>query len=151
MSTNDVPGAKPGNRDELAMGCWAEHQDGSLLFVESTESGRTIYSLFDLSKDPIVEWRDAMMEGAFKHTFSWKTGDKDRWTWHDKTAFPWDRIIKIGAKDGLRHVSADAIETAAERVRKSREIHTSVPVDPAVISSRVAKLGAKAKKLVDKL
>lgn len=31
MSTNDVPGAKTENRDVLAMGCWAEHEDGSLI------------------------------------------------------------------------------------------------------------------------
>ena len=50
MSTNDVPGANPANRDELAMGAWAEHADGSLIFVESTEGGTCIYEVFDLSE-----------------------------------------------------------------------------------------------------
>jgi len=33
MSTNDVPGAKAANNDALAMGCWAEHADGSLILM----------------------------------------------------------------------------------------------------------------------
>lgn len=39
MSTNDVPGANPVNKDILAAGCWAEHADGSLLFVKGNEGG----------------------------------------------------------------------------------------------------------------
>ena len=58
MSTNDVPGADPRNSDELATGCWAEHEDGSLIFVESTEVNRVIYSVFDMSRTPPLEYRD---------------------------------------------------------------------------------------------
>src|SRR5262245_9470136 len=120
MSTSDVPGANPANGDALKMGCWAEHQDGSLIFVESTEANRVIYSIFDVSKDPPVEYRDAMPQASFESTFSWdksKTGE--RWTWHDKTPFPWDRIIKAGIPDGGRFASADGLLTAAERVARS--------------------------------
>jgi len=153
MSTNDVPGAKPENHDQLAMGCWAEHADGSLIVVESTEGGRIIYSIFDMAKKPIVEYRDSMAEAEFKKTLSWDPKDKksERWTWHDKTPFPWDRIIKEGASDGTRFAHADDLETAAERVRKSREIHRGTPVDEAEISSRFERLGEKANKLIRKL
>lgn len=124
MSTNDVPGANPRNNDELAMGCWAEHDDGSLIFVESTETGRVIYSMFDMAKQPPVEYRDAMPETSFKKTFSWvpdgkKTGTNEKWVWHDKTPFPWDRIIKGGFADGERLPSADHVMSAAERVADS--------------------------------
>ena len=133
------------------MGCWAEHDDGSLIFVESTEGGRNIYSVFDMDKKPVVEYRDSMADGAFKKQYSYDGGKKDRWTWHDKTAFPWDRIIKAGAKDGVRHASADDLITAAERVRRSREINRGHDVDPEEVLSRVDRLGETAANLVRKL
>lgn len=154
MSTNDVPGHKPENRDQLAMGCWAEHDDGSMIFVDSTEGGRVIYTIFDMDKVPIVEYRDAMAEGAFKKAFSWKPGDKksEKWTWHDKTPFPWDRIIKVGGKDGMKFASAEAQLTAAERVRRSREIHHGRAVDVEEIkSTRVDRIGKKAKEILRRL
>jgi hypothetical protein len=118
MSTNDVPGANPANRDALAMGAWAEHADGSLIFVESNEGARVIYSIFDMSKTPIVEFRDAMPEVNFKREYSWDPArpSGEKWTWHDKTPFPWDRVIREGARDGLRYASARDQLTAAERV-----------------------------------
>jgi hypothetical protein len=154
MSTNDCPGANPANRDQLAMGAWAEHEDGSLIVVESTEGGRVIYSIFDMSKTPVIEYRDSMAESAFKKQFSWEPKDgkkKDRWTWRDKTPFEWDRIIKHGAMDGTRFAHADDLETAAERVRKSRELHRGTPVDESKISSRFERLGEKANKLIKKI
>lgn len=87
MSTNDVPGAIENNHDELAMGCWAEHEDGSLLFVESTEGGRVIYSIFNMSVEPIVEYRDAMPLRGFEDLFSWsrkkKSVSRRRKKWKD--------------------------------------------------------------------
>ncbi len=123
MSTNDVPGYKDENRDELACGAWAEHDDGSMIFVESTEINRVIYSVFDMAHDPPIEYRDAMPEASFKKTYSWP-GSKDKWTWHDKTPFPWDRIIKQ-FKDGPKPAAADHSITAAERIRTSRERHST--------------------------
>jgi hypothetical protein len=120
MATTDVPGANPKNGDSLRMGCWAEHEDGSLIFVQGTEQNRVIYSMFDMSKDPIVEYRDAMANDTFNSTFSWEKKPKqEKWTWHDKTPFPWDKIIKRGASDGWRPASAAALLTAAERVADS--------------------------------
>lgn len=151
MSTNDVPGAKPENRDQLAMGCWAEHDDGSLILVESTEGGRIVYSIFDVARKPITEYRDAMAEGAFKKQFSWKGGADIKWTWHDKTAFPWDRIIREGARDGARFADVEEQLSAAERVRRSREIQRGTPVDPDDIAHRFDQLGDKAEGLISRL
>jgi hypothetical protein len=61
-----------------------------------------------------------MSEVSFKSTFSWKPGSQnEKWTWHDKTPFPWDRIIKRGFPDGGRMPGAEHILTAAERVAES--------------------------------
>ena len=129
MSTTDVPGAKRKNGDELSMGCWAEHEDGSLIFVESTEGGRVIFMVFDVAQTPPVEYRDAMPEAAFKDRFSWKDGDDDKWTWHDKTPFPWDRVIDHGGRSGPGYTHADDLINAAQRVAKSRQMRGS-DVDP---------------------
>jgi len=120
MSTNDVPGANPQNNDILDIGCWAEHEDGSLIIVEGTEDNRVIYSIFDMAKIPIIEYRDAMPKISFEKTFSWNVKtSKEKWTWHDKSPFPWNRIIKKGFSDGGRLASAEHIITAAERVAES--------------------------------
>ena len=120
MSTTDVPGANPANGDTLKEKCWAESKDGSLLFVESTENGRVIYSVFDMSKDRVIEYRDAMDEETFKKRFTAATGSSVVWTWHDKKSFPWNRVIKNGAEDGARHASADDLLAEAEEVAASR-------------------------------
>lgn len=129
MSTHDVPGANPVNGDALAMGCWAEHSDGSLILVESTEGSRVIYSIFDMAKEPPIEYRDAMPEVSFHSTFSWANAGKrslnEKWTWHDKTPFPWDRIIKNGARDGSRLPAAEHVLNAAERIMESRTRHSA--------------------------
>lgn len=118
MSTNDVPGAKASNNDVLAMGSWAEHDDGSLILVEAVEAGRVVYSIFDVADTP-VEYRDSMPESGFKNQFSWKPGSSGlKWTWHDKTPFPWDRVMR-DFKSGSRRISADDEITAAQRVAES--------------------------------
>lgn len=129
MSTNDVPGAKTQNKDVLAMGCWAEHEDGSLIFVESVEGGRVVYVIFDMAQTPPIEYRDAVAEKAFKADFSWKGGKDIKWTWHDKTPFPWERIIDAGGRGGPGYASADHLMTAAEQVAKSRKMRGK-KVDP---------------------
>lgn len=155
MSTPDVPGSNPANRDVLSMGCWAEHDDGSLILIESTENNRIIYSIFDMAKDPIIEYRDAMPDVSFKSTYSWKPGKpkQDKWTWHDKTAFPWDRVIKTGFSDGQRFASAAGLQTAAERVAESLRLRgqkfdadqhqhkapTQVPITANVIMDKLGR------------
>jgi hypothetical protein len=127
MSTNDVPGANPDNNDELGMGCWAEHHDGSLIFVESTEGDRVVYSIFDMSRTPPIEYRDAMPTAVFEKAFSYG-GDHDdidnpgNWTWHDKTPFDWNRVIKAGVPDGVKAAFADHTLSAAQRVADSLKL-----------------------------
>jgi hypothetical protein len=128
MSTNDVPGAKSSNNDSLHMGCWAEHDDESLIFVEANEGSRVVYSIFDMAEDPIIEYRDAMIETDFKSQFSFK-GNNIKWTWHDKTPFPWDKIIKNGARGGVKYPSAYDQLSAAAKVAKSIKAR-GTPVDP---------------------
>lgn len=156
MSTNDVPGKNPSNNDVLAMGCWAESSDGSLIFVESFENGRVIYSMFDAATDPVTEYRDALPEKDFKAAFSWQADRstlKDtkasgvptdiKWTWHDKTPFPWDRVIKKGARDGLRYASAadhlsdarrvaESLALRAERFSEDRAKHMTESIFPRI-------------------
>lgn len=147
MSTNDVPGYNPSNRDALAMGCWAESADGSLLFVEGVENGRVIYSMFDSRHKPVLEYRDAMSETDFKTAFSWKADRsslKDKasavpsiqWTWHDKTPFPWDRVIQRGARDGSR------LASAADTLEQAEKLMTSIGLsDAAKVASAVGAAG----------
>lgn len=154
MSTSDVPGYRASNGDELAMGCWAEAADGSLILVEAVEGGRVVYSIFDLEKEPVVEYRDAMAEGAFKKSFSYDPNAKqkaERWTWHDKTPFPWDRIIDKGGRAGARYATAEDHLTAAERIKRSRELHRGEPVDVAELESRIDRLGDKAAGIIRRL
>jgi len=131
MSTNDVPGHKPENRDQLAMGCWAEHEDGSLILVEGVEGGYVTFSVFDMEKEPIIEYRDQMAEGTFKRDFSWQAGNAkiDRWTWHDKTPFPWDRIIDRGGKAGPKMANVEDQLNAAERIQRRRRPRPPTPID----------------------
>jgi hypothetical protein len=129
MSTNDCPGANPVNKDVLAAGAWAEHADGSIIYVEGTEGGDVVYSLFDLTGPNPLEFRDMMPEDGFKKTFTWKPGEpsgngkNEKWLWHDKTPMPWkDRIIKRGVSDGARPPSAGHILSAAARVAESLKL-----------------------------
>ena len=117
MSTNDVPGARAANNDELAMGCWAEHEDGSLIFVASNEASTVVYHIFDVSRDPVIDYRDAMDETGFKEKFSFDPAgpNTEKWVWHDKTPFPWDRVM-ANFPDGSSVSSAAGLLSAAARV-----------------------------------
>jgi len=156
MSHNDVPGLKDDSgrskhNDELAMGCWAEHDDGSLIFVEGVEDGRVVYSVFDLSHEEVIEYRDSMSELGFKKAFSWASEDDDKvidspWIWHDKTPFPWDRVMAVG-RPGGRPASADHLLSAAERVARSRKMHRrGFDYDSALV-----KAGTAGRRIVDKI
>lgn len=150
MSTTDCPGFNPANNDELTLGCWAEHDDGSMIFVESVEDGRVVYSVFDFAGGDVVEYRDSMSEGGFKKAFSWNPEDVDDigvWVWHDKTPFPWDKVIAAGARDGARPATADALLTAAQKVARSRSMRTPPP--RAFLPSALSQ-GA-ARRIIDKV
>lgn len=153
MSTQDVPGHGSAKNDTLCLGVWGEHSDGSLLFVESTEGGRVIYSIFDMSQNPIVEYRDAMPEKGFKESFSF--GNKNTkvdsgWVFHDKTPFPWDKVMSAGAKDGVRYASADAQLNAAQRVAESMKLRRNV-FDENKWAHLSEKVGRKGRMIIDKI
>lgn len=160
MSTNDVPGACPEHRDKLAMGCWAEHEDGSLIFVESTEGGRVIYSIFNMAVTPPVEYRDAMPQKGFEDHFSYtpnkKKGKKPIgdvvWTWHDKTPFPWDKVMDAGVKDGVRHVNVEDQLNAALRVAHARNlINQGKPINTDKLKSFMDQMGVKGRTVMNKI
>lgn len=152
MATNDVPGANPANADQLRMGCWAEHEDGSLLFVKSVEGKRVIYELYDTSADPIVQYTDAMPEDGFKTQFSWQPSDpmSIKWTWHDKTGFPWDRVIKGGGRDGMSFASAQDQISAAVRVALSLQLRGK-DIDPETMKHLMESVGPSGRGIVDKI
>lgn len=143
MATNDVPGANPANADVLAAGCWAEHQDGSLCYVKGTENRQVVYELYDLAQDQPVYYQDAMREDAFKTAFSWKPvgASKEKWTWHDKSPFPWSRVIRTFDKP--RPVMADVHDqlSAAARVARSLRLRAQKlqPEDVEKSTERAAK------------
>lgn len=118
MATTDVPGSNPANGDALKLGCWSESKDGSLLLVEGFEQGLCTYCLFDLSGAEPIQYRDRMVDADFRALFVPPAGTPAEWTWHDKTPFPWDRVIRQGARPGLDYASAGAQLSAAERLRQ---------------------------------
>lgn len=153
MSTQDVPGHGSAKSDVLGMGVWGEHTDGSLLFVESTEGGRVIYSIFDMAQTPIVEYRDAMPEKGFKEAFSYgnKHSKVDKgWRFHDKTPFPWDKVMSAGAKDGMRYASATDQLNAAQRVAESIEARGQ-NFDPDKWTHLRENVGRKGRTIIDKI
>lgn len=120
MATNAVPGAVAANYDELAVGCWAEHADGSLIFVEGVAEGSVVYCIFDVAK--ALAYRDAMSEKGFKKQFSWDPKKKDaiKWTWHDKTPFDWSRVMDL--PPGPAYPSAAHQLSAAEQVAEKLKL-----------------------------
>lgn len=111
MATDAVPGANPSNNDELSIGCWAEHKDGSLVLVKGVESDTVVYEIYDVAQDPPTYYQDAMSKDDFEQAYSRPpTGKSDvEWTWHDKTEFPWSRVMQI--LDRPRPVAADVRDT----------------------------------------
>jgi len=124
MSTLDVPSFGSAKSDQLALGVWGEHKDGSLIFIASVENHRVIFEIFDLSGGKVVEYRDAMPEDDFKRKFSWSSPDKLKtgpWIFHDKTPFPWDKVIAAGSPSGTRLASAQDVLDHADAVKTSRD------------------------------
>ena len=165
MSTNDVPGAVAANNDALRMGCWAEHaDDGTLIFVKSTEATpdgvkRVIYEMYDLAQVPVLFFQDAMTEDGFMKKYSWdpKNPGKSfgKWTWHDKTPFPWDKVIKA-TRPGLSHASVGDQLTAAQAAAKALGLERGVeivpkPVDANKLQHLVDQMGPRGKYMMDRI
>lgn len=152
MSTNDVPGANAANADVLAAGCWAEHDDGSLLFVKGSEQSQVIYELYDLDQQPPVYYQDAMREDAFKRAFSFPPvgTSPEKWTWHDKTPFPWDRVMKTFNKPRPVHADVNDQMSAAARVADSLRLRTQKMTED-VLGHRTEQVRQKGRSIMERL
>ena len=83
MSTKGVPGSKAAPQDKLSRGCWAE-KGAELVLVEQVKTPTVVYLSIDAKK---AAKPAAMAQVDFEKQF-------EGWTWHDKTPFPWDRVLK---------------------------------------------------------
>lgn len=182
MSTNDVPGANPANGDQLRPGCWAEAPDGRMLLnVEAVNEDRVIFSYFLLNTKPVTSGRFASPRDVFMRKFSfreeekksmWGRGKKKgddstiddkgniKWTWHDKTAFPWNRIIEAGLPEGMQYaLTEDQITDAMKQLDALRQlgliqvVDAAKPVDAKDIESMVDQVVSHpaAKEIVSRL
>jgi len=152
MSTNDVPGANPANADVLAAGCWAEHEDGSLIYVKGTEGGQVVYEIYDLEQDPPVYYQDAMREDAFKGQFSHPPSgisDED-WVWHDKTPFPWSRVMQTFDKPRPTHADVHDTLSAAARVAESLRLRAREVLEQDV-SPRTEQRRQRGRSIVERI
>ena len=142
MSTNDVPGASASNSDVLSAGCWAEHDDGSLIYVKGTEKDMVVYEIYDLAVDIPMYYQDAMLSDAFKRQFSFPPVGQSSiaWTWHDKTPFPWDRVMKTFDKPRPSHADVFDQLSAAARVAESLRLRAK-KFTAADVSSKTVQVG----------
>ena len=160
MSTIDCPGANPVNNDKLSRGCWAEHKDSSLIFVKDIdENDRVIFEMYDLTdpKDPVY-YPHAMSKTDFEKQFSYKSKVQDvKWTWHDKTPFVWDKVMRI-ISNPVPARPAEAQISAAKKVAESLkakacaldEVHlTNAKGDDNINSKSIKELWTNFKTVVD--
>lgn len=124
MATKDVPGANKANNDELKVGAWAEHKDGSLLFVKGLEGDTVVFELYELQATPPFYYQDAMPKPEFEKYFSRPPVGISTisWTWHDKKTFPWDRVMKRLNRPTPVHVDVEDQLSAARKVADSLNI-----------------------------
>lgn len=148
MSTYDVPGYVSSNKDVLAPGCWAKAEDGTLIHVDAIESEQVVYSVFDMNKRPIMEYRDSMDIEDFKKYYSWKDFSKSykrsgiKWLWKDKTPFPWDCV--------LNNANVVDKESLAEQLAENRGLICK-PIDTEARRSFLETIGKKGKVIIDKI
>ena len=135
MATSDVPGANPVNKDKLTRGCWAEHEDGSLIYVKDiAENDVVVFEMYDFKRpgEPVY-YPSAMPLVDFQKTFSFNPKKKDKtnlkWTWHDKTPMPWERVMReIEQPTPVAANVADTLSAAA-RIAESLHARMHVAVD----------------------
>lgn len=152
MSTQDCPGANPAHADVLAAGCWAEHEDGSLIYVKGTEGGQVVYEIYDVAQDPPVMYQDAMRESDFKTTFSYPPiGKSDiKWTWHDKTPFPWNRVMKSFDKPRPQYADVHDTLSAASKVAESLRLR-SHSLHPEGVGHMTEEEAPRGRGIIDKI
>lgn len=152
MSTHDVPGANKANNDILAAGCWAEHTDGSLLFVKGTEADQVVYELYDVAQDPPVYYQDSMRITGFNQNFSYPpTGASSvEWTWHDKTPFPWSRVIRNFDKPTPMHTTVADTLSAAAKVAESLKLRAK-NLQPSDIEAQIPQSRSSGRTIIQRL
>ena len=125
MATNSVPGADPKNNDKLNIGCWAEHEDGSMIFVKGVnENDIVVFEIYDFADEKMpVFYQQALALKDFEKTFSYDPKKIDKinmkWTWHDKTPFPWEKIMQIIQKPVPVPANVEDTISAAKRIAES--------------------------------
>lgn len=152
MATSDVPGANAANADTLHAGCWAEHADGSLIYVKGTEGDRVVYEIYDMAMDPPAVYTDAMTRAGFEKQFSYAPTGKstDKWTWHDKTPFDWDRVIKHVERPRPGFASAHDQLSAAARVAQSLKLKGRA-IDEEELTPRTERRHARGRDIAERL
>jgi len=135
MATNDVPGSNPQNNDTLKPGCWAEHDDGSLIFVKDIdEHDRVIFDVYDLGGAvPRIFYPTPLARKKFNETFSFKATRRRKstdaepvlWTWHDKSPFPWNKVSRSVDSISAPVETSGAEPTAAERIAVDLQMRMS--------------------------
>jgi hypothetical protein len=128
----------------LGVNSWAEHKDGSLVRVDGLEGDSVIFSVIRVDAKPALEYRDAMALADFNKEFS--PGNKLglTWTWHDKTPFPWDRVMKV-VPSGTKAVSVQDTMSAAQRVGEDLQLRAEAlrdrdAVDPVSTNKGVMQI-----------
>ncbi len=155
MATNDVPGANPVNKDELHAGCWAEHSDGSLIFVMNGENDRVVFQMYDLMQSPPMYYQSALRIADFKKQFSFPPVGQsaEKWTWHDKTAFPWDRVIKAFPDQPTPQYAnvADNLSAAARVAKSLQELVHPHAVNREQIEARQEQVRSKGRSMTERI
>lgn len=166
MSTEIVPGHDPANNDVLAAGCWAEHEDGSLLYVSHVSEGKgyaavtppgEVTFLLIAPDGSYSQWPGRMPVSMFKMQFSRAEGTpKDYiWTWHDKTPFPWEcakprpEVIET-IKEIEVERQLDVVDSAALRVATALKLRAA-ELAPEIRKFAAAELGNLFSSLIGKL
>jgi hypothetical protein len=160
MATTDCPGYNPANNDKLHAKCWAEHEDGSMIFIKDIdENDRVIYELFDFS-DPAhpLAYPHALSMEDFKKTFSSDHKKKKTnitWLWHDRTGFPWDRVMASITRPVP--APANVIDTISAAARMADSLNTRLRehlTEDKLLQARglsVREAGTPSKRIIDRL
>jgi hypothetical protein len=136
MTTTDTPGSNPANHDKLEVGNWAEHEDGSLVFVLGfDENDSVIFNVYDLQDKAVPTYYTmALPLDEFHENFSFNpkvstkkskktVTDKVKWLWHDKSPMPWKRVMRYIDRPTPRPVNVSDQLTAATRIADSLDQH----------------------------
>ena len=138
MATTAVPGAVKANRDRLAAGCWAEHKDGSLILVNDVAAGKVMFEIYDPSGTPGTTVHAQWDEARFKTEFSYPAIGEQDWLWHDKSKFPYDRVL--AGKPG---------DTAAGRLIRSKGL-ANVPAPARGVFAIAGRIIGRVQRAIDK-